>query len=38
MNTEEVLFKVFNEIVLLSELYTSLSEDQVVTVIDTVNS
>jgi hypothetical protein len=38
MNTEDVLFKTFNEIVLLSELYTALSEEQVVTMIDTVNS
>lgn len=36
MNTEDVLFKTFNEIVLLSELYPTLSEDQVITIIDTV--
>jgi hypothetical protein len=38
MNTEEVLFKTLNEIVLLSALYPSLSEEQVVTIIETVNS
>jgi len=37
MNTEDVLFKTFNEIVLLSELYPTLSEEQVVTIIETVD-
>lgn len=38
MNTEDVFFKTFNEIVLLSELYRTLSEEQVATIIETVNS
>jgi len=37
MNTEDVFFKTFNEIVLLSEMYTTLSEEQVATIIETVN-
>lgn len=37
MNTEDAYFKTLNEIILLSELYTALSEEQVVTIIETVN-
>jgi hypothetical protein len=38
MKTEDVLFRIFNEIVLLSELYEELSQEQVVTTIETVSA
>lgn len=37
LKTEDVLFRIFDELVLLSELYPSLSREQVATTIETVN-
>lgn len=37
METEKVLFQIFSELVILSEIYESLDDDQIITISDTVN-